>query len=65
MKRKNNLAVAGVGNCASSPLQGLEYYQHRNPKDVAGLMRPDIGGYSVGDVRAVSAARSTRFPRSA
>ena len=49
------LAIAGVGNCASSLLQGLAYYRHRDSKTAAGLMHPEIGGYGVGDVKPVAA----------
>ncbi len=55
MGKQVNLAVAGVGNCACSLIQGLTYYQNHNPKQVAGLMHPDIGGYGVGDIRVVAA----------
>ena len=49
------LAIAGVGNCASSLLQGLEYYRG-TPKDGAnGLLHGDIGGYTVRDIRVVAA----------
>jgi myo-inositol-1-phosphate synthase len=55
MGRKVKLAIAGVGNCACSLLQGLEYYQGRDPQAVAGLMHPNVGGYGVGDIRVVAA----------
>lgn len=55
MSKKINLAIAGVGNCACSLLQGLEYYAHREPHEVAGLMHPAIDGYGVGDIRVVAA----------
>ncbi len=50
------LAVAGVGNCASSLLQGIEYYR-RAPADqaVPGLMHVVLGGYHVGDLEPVAA----------
>jgi myo-inositol-1-phosphate synthase len=44
-----------VGNCASSLLQGLEFYRTRDPQETAGLLRPEIGGYRVDDVQAVAA----------
>ncbi len=48
------LAIAGVGNCASSLLQGIEYYG--TPKAASsGLMHEAIGGYRVGDIRVVAA----------
>src|SRR3954462_10337290 len=44
------LAIAGVGNCASSLVQGLEYYRHADPaEDVPGLMHVVLGGYHVRD----------------
>jgi myo-inositol-1-phosphate synthase len=49
------LAIAGVGNCASSLLQGIEYYRHRDPGDSAGLLHTELGGYRVQDVRVVAA----------
>ncbi len=55
MNRKVKLAIAGVGNCASSLLQGLEYYKSRDPQSVAGLMHPDVGGYGVADIQVVAA----------
>jgi myo-inositol-1-phosphate synthase len=50
-----NLAIAGVGNCASSLLQGIEYYHNRDPLDTAGLLHPVIGGYRLSDIRVVAA----------
>jgi myo-inositol-1-phosphate synthase len=53
------VAVAGVGNCASSLLQGITYYRRRlqddKVRETLGLMHYDLGGYSPGDVRCVSA----------
>ncbi len=49
------LAIAGVGNCASSLLQGIEYYRRRPADSSAGLLHPELGGYSVSDVRVVAA----------
>jgi myo-inositol-1-phosphate synthase len=50
------LAIAGVGNCASSLLQGLEYYKDAHPNDsVPGLMHVDLGGYHIRDVEVVAA----------
>lgn len=49
------LAIAGVGNCASSLLQGIEYYRRRPEANPIGLMHREIGGYDVADVRAVTA----------
>jgi myo-inositol-1-phosphate synthase len=45
-----------VGNCASSLVQGLEYYKDADPTDaVPGLMHVDLGGYHVRDVEIVAA----------
>jgi myo-inositol-1-phosphate synthase len=49
------LAIAGVGNCASSLLQGIEYYRDRDPGDSAGLLHPELGGYRLQDIRVVAA----------
>lgn len=49
-----NLAIVGLGNCASSLVQGLSYYaEGRN--DLTGLRRWEIGGYRPTDVRIVAA----------
>ena len=53
---KIRLAIAGVGNCASSLVQGIEYYRGADPTDtVPGLMHVNLGGYHVGDVEVVAA----------
>jgi myo-inositol-1-phosphate synthase len=49
------LAIAGVGNCASSLLQGLEYYRSHTAVDTAGLLHQTIGGYRLSDVRVAAA----------
>ncbi|MCA9666886.1 MAG: inositol-3-phosphate synthase [Myxococcales bacterium] len=49
------LAIAGVGNCASSLLQGIEYYRGRDEADVVGLMHGSIGPYGVSDIEVVAA----------
>jgi myo-inositol-1-phosphate synthase len=52
---KIRVAVAGVGNCASSLIQGLEYYRvHRNESPI-GLMHEVLGGYHVNDIEIVAA----------
>jgi len=53
MPREIRVAVAGVGNCASSLAQGIEYYRHE--KKPVGLANPRVGTYSVSDIRIVSA----------
>ena len=48
--KKVRVAIAGVGNCASSLVQGVEYYRKADPnEDVPGLMHVVLGGYHVGD----------------
>jgi myo-inositol-1-phosphate synthase len=49
------LAIAGVGNCASALVQGIEYYRRHDPVETAGVLRPEIGGYRVEDIRPVAA----------
>ncbi len=49
------LAIAGVGNCASSLVQGLEYYRDGADETVSGLMHPNVGGYRPADIRVVAA----------
>jgi myo-inositol-1-phosphate synthase len=53
---KIRVAIAGIGNCASSLIQGVEYYRDADPADsVPGLMHVELGGYHVGDVEFVAA----------
>jgi myo-inositol-1-phosphate synthase len=50
------VAIVGVGNCASSLIQGVEYYRNADPTDrVPGLMHVTFGDYHVGDVQFVAA----------
>jgi myo-inositol-1-phosphate synthase len=49
------IAIVGVGNCASSLVQGLEYYRGKRPEDAIGLMHWEIGGYRPGDIEVVAA----------
>jgi myo-inositol-1-phosphate synthase len=50
------VAIAGVGNCASSLVQGVEYYRNADPAEsVPGLMHVVLGGYHVGDLEFVAA----------
>jgi myo-inositol-1-phosphate synthase len=53
---KIRLAIAGVGNCSSSLVQGLEYYRNADPTDeVPGLMHVELGGYHIRDIEVVAA----------
>jgi len=50
------VAIVGVGNCASSLVQGVEYYKDADPSGtVPGLMHVKFGEYHVGDVEFVAA----------
>jgi myo-inositol-1-phosphate synthase len=53
--QKIRAAVAGVGNCASSLIQGLEYYREHSADDVRGLMHPRVGPWGCGDIEIVAA----------
>ena len=52
---KIKIAVVGIGNCASSLIQGIESYRHKNSEEAVGLMHWDIGGYKPGDVEVMAA----------
>lgn len=52
---KIKIAIAGIGNCASSLVQGLEYYKTKTEEDAVGLMHWDIGGYKPYDMEVVAA----------
>ena len=49
------IALVGVGNCASSLVQGLEYYRDKRPENAIGLMHWEIGGYRPFDIEVVAA----------
>ena len=50
------VAIVGVGNCASSFIQGVEYYKDADAADfVPGLMHVDLGGYHVRDIKFTAA----------
>jgi len=48
------VAIAGVGNCASNLVQGIEFYR-RNKNNTVGLMHRKIGKYDIGDIEIVAA----------
>jgi myo-inositol-1-phosphate synthase len=53
---KVRVAIIGVGNCANSLLQGVEYYKDASPEDaVPGLMHVDLGGYHISDIEFTAA----------
>ena len=49
------IAIVGVGNCASSLIQGIHYYREKSPQDAIGLMHWEIGGYKPSDIEVVAA----------
>ena len=49
------VAIAGVGNCASSLVQGLEYYKGQNEESISGLMHTRIGNWRPSDIEIVAA----------
>nr|MDO8119430.1 inositol-3-phosphate synthase [Candidatus Sigynarchaeota archaeon] len=55
--RKIKIAIAGLGNCASALVQGLEYYKHISGDEAFfhGLMNPELGGYVPSDIEVVAA----------
>ena len=52
---KIKIAIIGLGNCASSLIQGIHYYKDKKPEDAIGLMHWDIGGYNPSDIEVVAA----------
>ena len=50
-----NVAIIGVGNCASSLVQGIYYYGADRDGDASGLMHDELGGYSPSDIKVVAA----------
>lgn len=56
MTEKIKIAIVGVGNCASSLVQGLTYYKNApDDKKIVGLMHTTIGGYRIADIEVVAA----------
>jgi myo-inositol-1-phosphate synthase len=53
--RPINIALVGVGNCASSLVQGIAYYGEGRPNETIGLLHTELGGYRPGDIRVVAA----------
>ena len=55
-QKQLRVGLVGVGNCASSLVQGLEYYKEaRSNEPIPGLMNVEVGGYHVRDVKPVAA----------
>ena len=57
MSKKIKVAIAGIGNCCSSLVQGLEYYKDTDPENgtIPGVMEMRIGGYHPADIQIVAA----------
>ena len=51
---KIKVGIIGLGNCASSLIQGLHYYNEND--EVIGLMHQNLGGYTIADIEVVFAA---------
>ena len=54
LTRSIRVAIVGIGNCASSFVQGLQYYR-QGANDLIGLLHADVGGYRPADIRVVAA----------
>ena len=55
-RRRVRVGIVGIGNCASSFVQGLTFYRDADANEpVPGLMNVDVGGYHVGDIELASA----------
>lgn len=52
---KIKVTIVGIGNCASSLIQGIHYYRSKTGDDCIGLMHWEIGGYLPGDIEVVAA----------
>jgi len=52
---KIKIAIIGVGNCASSLIQGIHYYKNKTIEDTVGLMHFEINGYKPEDIEVVAA----------
>jgi myo-inositol-1-phosphate synthase len=52
---KIRIAVIGIGNCASSLLQGIEYYRHKKSTEATGLMHWEIGRFTPSDIEVAAA----------
>jgi myo-inositol-1-phosphate synthase len=55
MSKKIRVAIIGVGNCASSLIQGVYYYRDAKEDDfIPGIMHPVLGGYHISDIEFVA-----------
>ncbi|MGA8261046.1 MAG: inositol-3-phosphate synthase [Arenicellales bacterium] len=55
MTNKIKIGIVGVGNCASSLVQGIQYYRDKSPEEAIGLMHWKIGGYRPFDIEVACA----------
>ena len=63
--KKVRVAIIGVGNCASSLVQGVQFYKNAAETDrIPGLMHVNLGGYHISDIE-FTAAFDVVEPRSA
>ena len=58
--QKIKIAIAGIGNCASSLVQGIDYYRDKLPEEAIGLMHWEIGGCRSTTRQTRRVARSTQ-----
>ncbi|MCP4711897.1 MAG: inositol-3-phosphate synthase, partial [Planctomycetes bacterium] len=49
------IAIVGLGNCASSLVQGIRYYEGKSSEDAIGLMHWEVGGHKPFDIEVVAA----------
>ena len=56
-KKEIRIAIAGLGNCASALIQGIEFYKNVKEEDmyINGLMNPSIDGYLPRHIKVVAA----------
>ena len=57
------IAIVGVGNCASSLVQGIAYYAEREAGEAIGLMHFEIGGFRPGDIVLLKASRGVKLEK--
>ena len=55
MAERLNIAIVGLGNCASSLVQGIFYYRGGRAAGAIGLLHPQISGYAPGDIELAAA----------
>jgi len=54
--KKVRVAIIGVGNCASSFVQGVQFYRNvKETERVPGLMHVNLGGYHISDIEFTAA----------